>query len=64
MNAAMNDKKGIVLTEEQIKQRNRRSVAIALVLAALVGIFFVVTIVKLGPAAFKKSEAAAISVQV
>jgi hypothetical protein len=40
---------GIVLTEEQKRRRRARSIAIALVLAALVALFYVVTIVKLGP---------------
>ncbi len=56
------DKNGIVLTEEQLKRRNRRSVAIALVLAALVVIFFSVTIVKLGPNALRKTDAAPVVV--
>jgi hypothetical protein len=37
------------LTEEQAKRRRSRSLAIALVLAALVVLFYVVTLVKLGP---------------
>ena len=40
---------GIVLTEEQKRRRRARSIAIALALAALVLMFYVVTIVKLGP---------------
>ena len=45
----MTDKpKGIVLTEEQLRRRRQRSIAIALVLAALVVLFYVVTLVK-GP---------------
>jgi hypothetical protein len=40
---------GIVLTEEQKRRRNARSVAIALALGALVVLFYVITIVKLGP---------------
>ncbi|WP_157739107.1 MULTISPECIES: hypothetical protein [Stappiaceae] len=43
------DDKGIALTEEQKKKRRSRSVAIALALAALVILFYVVTIIKLGP---------------
>lgn len=62
MNAMTDDKNGIVLTEEQLKRRNRRSVAIALVLAALVVIFFSVTIVKLGPNALRKTDAAPVVV--
>jgi archaellum biogenesis protein FlaJ (TadC family) len=40
---------GIVLTPEQQRRRRARSVAIALSLAALVLLFYVVTVVKLGP---------------
>ncbi len=40
---------GIVLTEEQKRRRRARSVAIGLALGALVLLFYVVTIVKLGP---------------
>ncbi|WP_169313684.1 hypothetical protein [Polymorphum gilvum] len=40
---------GIKLTEEQIKRRRSRSIAIGLVLVGLVVLFYVVTIVKLGP---------------
>lgn len=40
---------GVVLTEEQLKARRSRSIAIALVLVALVVLFYVVTLVK-GPA--------------
>jgi hypothetical protein len=39
---------GIVLTDEQKRRRRARSIAIALVLTALVALFYVVTIVKLG----------------
>jgi len=40
---------GIRLTEAQRRRRRSRSIAIALVLAGLVVLFYVVTIVKLGP---------------
>ena len=40
---------GVKLTEKQKKNRRSRSIAIALVLAALVILFYVVTIVKMGP---------------
>lgn len=43
------DDNGIVLTEEQKRRRRARSIAIALALGALVLLFYVVTIVKLGP---------------
>lgn len=36
------------LSEEQIKRRRTRSIAIAWILAALVAIFFAVTVVRLG----------------
>jgi len=44
-----NNERGIVLTDEQKKKRRSRSIAIAVVLAALVLLFYLVTIVKLGP---------------
>ncbi|WP_165814628.1 hypothetical protein [Labrenzia sp. 011] len=40
---------GITLTDEQKRKRRARSIAIAVVLGALVVLFYVVTIVKLGP---------------
>jgi hypothetical protein len=40
---------GIVLTEEQKRRRRARNIAIALALGALVVLFYVLTIVKLGP---------------
>ncbi|MCK0196442.1 hypothetical protein MWN34_05885 [Ancylobacter sp. 6x-1] len=40
---------GIVLTPEQKRRRRSRSVAIALVLGGLCLLFYIVTIVKLGP---------------
>jgi hypothetical protein len=40
---------GIVLTEEQKRRRRARSIAIACALGALVLLFYVLTIVKLGP---------------
>lgn len=43
------ENKGITLTDEQKKKRRSRSVAIALALAALVILFYIVTIIKLGP---------------
>jgi hypothetical protein len=42
------DEKGIVLTEEQKRARRSRSIAIAVSLAALVLLFYIVTLVK-GP---------------
>ena len=41
---------GIRLTEQQLRARRSRSIAIALALGAFVVLFFVVTLVKLGPA--------------
>ncbi|MBX3519463.1 MAG: hypothetical protein KF835_05520 [Xanthobacteraceae bacterium] len=58
----MTNDKGVILTEAQKKSRRRRSLAIGLVLAFLVILFYVVTIVKLGPGVMKKSELPAITV--
>jgi hypothetical protein len=43
------EREGIVLTAEQKRRRRARSVALALVLAAVAILFYVVTVVKLGP---------------
>lgn len=43
------DNKGITLTDEQKKKRRSRSIAIAVALGGLVLLFYVVTIIKLGP---------------
>jgi hypothetical protein len=43
------DDKGVVLTEAQKRARRQRSIAIALALAALVVLFYIMTLVK-GPA--------------
>lgn len=40
---------GVVLSPEQLRRRRARSIAIASVLGFLVILFYVVTIVKLGP---------------
>ncbi len=45
---------GIVLTEEQKRQRRNRSVALALILGALVLLVYVVTVVKLGPGVLQR----------
>jgi hypothetical protein len=50
--AAMDERSpedGIVLTEEQKRRRRARSIAIGLALGALALLFYLVTIVKLGP---------------
>ena len=39
---------GVRLTPEQVRRRKARSVAIAISLAVLVGLFYAVTIAKLG----------------
>jgi multisubunit Na+/H+ antiporter MnhB subunit len=39
----------VALTEEQLRNRRRRNVAIALAVGLLVAFFYVITIVKLGP---------------
>ena len=43
------ERDGIVLTAEQKRRRRARSIALALVLAAVAILFYVVTVVKLGP---------------
>ena len=43
------DRDGIVLTDAQRRRRRARSIALGLVLAALAILFYVVTVVKLGP---------------
>ncbi len=45
----MADNQGVKLTEEQKKKRRARSIAIAAALGAMVLLFYVVTIIKLGP---------------
>ncbi|MEO9808447.1 hypothetical protein [Roseibium sp.] len=49
------DENGIKLTVEQQKRRRSRSIAIALSLVALVVLFYVVTIVKMGPEIFNRA---------
>ena len=44
----------VILTEEQKRRRRMRSIAIALALGALVVLFYVVTVVKLGPGVLKR----------
>jgi len=45
---------GIRLTEEEQKRRRNRSVALGLVLGALVVLFFWVTVAKIGANIFKR----------
>ena len=49
-----NASNGIQLTEQQKKNQRSRSMAIGWVLGALVVLFFVVTIVQLGPAVLNR----------
>ncbi len=49
-----NTPNGIQLTEQQKKNQRSRSLAIGWVLGALVVLFFIVTIVKLGPAVLNR----------
>ncbi len=44
----------IELTEEQRRRRRSRSMALGLVLGALVLLFYIVTIAKLGPNVFNR----------
>ncbi|MEJ1157759.1 hypothetical protein [Prosthecomicrobium sp. N25] len=46
--AVMNDENGIRLTEEQARRRRQRNIAIGVVLAALVVLFYFVTLAKMG----------------
>jgi hypothetical protein len=39
---------GVRLTKEQVRRRRMRSIAIAITLAVLVALFYVVTIVRIG----------------
>jgi hypothetical protein len=48
MNEAQEPEPGIRLTDEQLRARRARSIAIALALGAFVIVIFVVTLVKLG----------------
>ena len=57
MSMVMNEQEnepGIVLTEEQKRRRRARSIAIGLALGALALLFYVVTIVKLGPGVLRR----------
>jgi hypothetical protein len=50
----MSDKDGLRLTEEQKRKQRARSIAIGLVIAALVAMFYLLTIYKLGPAVLQR----------
>jgi hypothetical protein len=43
---------GIVLTESQLRNRRRRNLAIALAVGFVAVLFYVITIVKVGPGVF------------
>ncbi|WP_199270368.1 hypothetical protein [Stappia indica] len=45
----MSDDDGIRQTEEQKKRQRKRSLAIGLAIAGLVLLFYVITLVKMGP---------------
>lgn len=45
---------GIILTDEQKRRRAARNKAIAITLGVLVVLFYVVTVVKLGPGILKR----------
>lgn len=58
--AAMTDEKGnkvqirrVILTPEQERRRRQRNIAIGVAVGFLVLLFYVVTIVKLGPGVFR-----------
>jgi hypothetical protein len=46
----MDDRNGIRLTDEQKRKQRARSIAIGLAIAALVILFYLITVLKLGPA--------------
>jgi len=48
MSDMQNDKVPVPMTEEQNRRLRQRNLALALVLGALVALFFIVTIAKLG----------------
>jgi predicted nucleic acid-binding Zn ribbon protein len=50
----MSEEKGVRLTDEQKRKQRARSIAIGLIVAALVVIFYLLTIYKLGPAVLQR----------
>jgi predicted nucleic acid-binding Zn ribbon protein len=54
MMAGSNEKGRVVLTEEEKRRQRVRSIALAFALGALVVIFFLVTIVRLGGNVFNR----------
>ena len=46
---------GIRMSDEQKRRQRNRSIAIGLVLAGLVVLFYVITLVKMGPGIFSRS---------
>ena len=46
----------VELTDAQRKARRTRNLAIALCLAGLVGVFYIATVVKIGPAMMKAQQ--------
>ena len=53
-----NGENGLVLTKEQKRHQRVRSIAITLSLGALVLLFYIVTIVKLGPGVLNRPRSA------
>ena len=43
------------LTEAELKTRRRRSIALGLILAGVVVLFYILTIVKMGPGVFDRA---------
>lgn len=50
----MSGEEGIRLSDEQKRRQKQRSLAIGLVLAGLVALFYVITLVKMGPGVFNR----------
>ncbi|HEX2653095.1 MAG TPA: hypothetical protein VHN11_05535 [Xanthobacteraceae bacterium] len=48
------DEHGITLTDEQKRRRRARSIALGVALGVIVLLFYLVTIVKLGPGVLKR----------
>jgi hypothetical protein len=55
-----NGENGLVLTKEQKRRQRVRSIAITLSLGALVLLFYIVTIVKLGPGVLNRPRSASL----
>ena len=55
MGSEQDTSQGIVLTDDQKRKQRRRSVALGLCIAGLVVLFYVITVVKMGPAILSRA---------